>query len=71
MESHRRQEKPTYDKNPNKPFSMACNVAHEVGHLFSARHGQGDIMGVDGYGASVSCKYSDITLDMIRKLAHP
>ena len=52
-------------------FTRAGKYYVEVTKRTRNPNGEGEIMGDDADGKSVSCKYSDITLDKIRKLAHP
>jgi hypothetical protein len=41
-------------------------AAHEIGHLFNGEHLDGGLMGVDA-----TIAFSPITLDKIRRIAHP
>jgi hypothetical protein len=70
LELHRLREFPGYNSDRTNPKSMAVTVAHEIGHLFSSTHGDGEIMGTTN-GIPLSNKFSDESLDKIRRIAHP
>lgn len=71
LETNRLRENPGYTSETTNPKSMAATVAHEIGHLLSCKHGEGEIMGTVDVGLPQSNKFSDISLDKIRRLAHP
>jgi hypothetical protein len=74
MEVHRTHEIPTYNPNPQDVTSLANTVGHEIGHLFSSEHGDGEIMGViqpDGTLIITSSHFSSVTIRKIRGLMHP
>ena len=71
-EGHRSRELPGYNPAPTSLNSMAVNVAHEVGHLFSCIHGDGGLMGTDRIrGTPVSNQLSPTMIFKIRGLMHP
>lgn len=71
VELHRPSEILGYDPAPTNVSSMAVTVAHEVGHLFSCEHGDGDLMGDTPAGRPVSNKLSPKMLNKIRRISHP
>jgi hypothetical protein len=71
MELHRPHETPGYTSAPTNTLSMANTVAHEVAHLFSCEHGDGEIMGNTTAGTPVSNQLSPTMIRKIRVLAHP
>lgn len=70
-ELHRPSEFAGYSPSPTDLSSMAVTVAHEVGHLFSCRHGDGGLMGDDLFGNPVSNQLSPLMVRRIRVLDHP
>jgi hypothetical protein len=70
LELHRTREVPNYNPIPTDVTSLANTVAHEVGHLFSGRHGELGLMG-DINGQVLSSQFSPTTISRIRGLAHP
>ena len=60
-----------YNPAPTSLTSMAVTVAHETAHLFSCRHGDGGIMGINILGSPVSNQYSLGMIYRIRGLMHP
>lgn len=74
MEIHRTREIPTYNTDPADVTSLANTVGHEVGHLFSGEHCEGEIMGEcmpDGSLEITSSRFSSLTIRKIRTLVNP
>lgn len=74
MEVHRPRETPTYNSNPQDVTSLSNTVAHEVAHLFSCEHGEGELMGdilPDGSLNITSSHFSPASIRKIRVLMHP
>ncbi|MEP6849545.1 MAG: hypothetical protein ABI999_11865, partial [Acidobacteriota bacterium] len=69
-ELHRPHETPGYTNNPANLASMANTVAHEVGHLFSCRHGEQGLMG-NANGIVQSSQFTPTSIHNIRILLHP
>lgn len=71
IEVHRTHETPGYTSSPTNTLSLANSVAHELTHLLSCEHGDGEIMGIDMDGIPVSSKLSSTMIAKIRSLQHP
>jgi hypothetical protein len=71
IEIHRAAELTGYISNPQSTQSLANTVAHEVSHLLSCQHGQGEIMGVGTDGVPASSMLSSAMIHRIRSLDHP
>jgi hypothetical protein len=71
QEMHRPREFLTYTNDKSSTDSEAFTVLHEIGHLFSLRHGDGGIMGINQAAFSPSIYLSDIEKLRIRNIDNP
>lgn len=73
QEAHSSKEIIHYPNDPSDPSlrQVATTVGHEIGHLLSGQHGDGDIM-TNGFGLLTSNQFSPTTVRRIRaELLHP